>query len=363
VDPRDFRAEFPVLERVAYLNSGTDGPVPRRGFEAAADQLRRELEEGRAGRAHFDRVIAAAAALRERVAEPLGCAVADVALTGSTTDGVSTALSALPLGRGDEVLTSDVEHPGVLAPLEAARRRRGFSVRFVPFDELAGSVGPSTKLVACSHVSWVDGRVVDVDGLRSTGVPLLYDGAQGLGAIKLDMRALGCDFYAASGQKWLCGPDRSGSLYVRPEVAEELDPPWPSYASLAEASRPSDLIPHPGARRFDMAVPAGPSTAWALAAVSLLQEAGLDWVWERAASLAERLTEMLRERGFDVAPRGRTTLVSWRAEDAEGVVERLAAEGVVVRYLPGRGLVRASVGAWNSEDDLERLMRALGEPR
>ncbi|MEA2431905.1 MAG: L-cysteine/cystine lyase, partial [Thermoleophilaceae bacterium] len=322
MDARDFRAEFPVVDRVAYLNSGTDGPVPRRGFEAAAAQLRRELEEGRAGRAHFDRVIATGAALRERLAEALGCPVADVALTRSTTDGVSTALSALPLGRGDEVLTSDVEHPGVLAPLEAARRRRGFSVRFVPFDELAGSVGPAPKLVACSHVSWVDGRVADVDGLRSTGVPLLYDGAQGLGAVELDMRALGCDFYAASGQKWLCGPDGSGSLYVRPAVAEELDPPWPSYASLADATRASELIPHPGARRLDMAVPAGPATAWALAAVSLLQEAGLAWVWERAASLAERLAEMLRERGFSVAPRGRTTLVSWRSENAEGDVER-----------------------------------------
>jgi selenocysteine lyase/cysteine desulfurase len=55
-------------------------------------------------------------------------------------------------------------------------------------------------------------------------------------------------------------------------------------------------------------------------------------------------------------------LVSWRSEDAERDVERLAAEGVVVRYLPGRGLVRASVGAWNSDDDLERLVRALGDP-
>ena len=159
MDASDFRAEFPVLERVAYLNTGTDGPVPRRAYEAAEKQLRHELEEGRTGRPHFERLMAMAADLRERLGQALGCDAADVGLTRSTTDGVSTVLSAIQLGRGDEVLTSDVEHPGVLAPLESARRRNGFDVRFVPFDELANEVGPRTKLVACSHVSWVDGRV------------------------------------------------------------------------------------------------------------------------------------------------------------------------------------------------------------
>jgi L-cysteine/cystine lyase len=358
VDVNDFRAEFPVLERVAYLNTGTDGPVPRRGFEAAREQLTYELEEGRVGRPFFDRLMDTADALRGRLAAALGCAPADVALTHSTTDGISTAVSALRLGPGDEVLTTDREHPGVLAPLEAARRRGGFEVRFVPFDELPGEVGARTKLVACSHVSWADGRVADVAALRASGVPLLYDGAQGLGAVALDVRELGCDFYAASGQKWLCGPDGSGCLYVRPDVAEALDPPWPSYASLAEASRPSELIPHPGARRFDMGVPAGPPTAWSLAAIELLDEAGLDWVTARAADGAERLAGMLAERGHEVAPRGRSTLVSWRSTDAEGDVARLAAEGIVVRYLPDLNLVRASVGAWTSDDELERLVRS-----
>lgn len=358
MDVNDFRAEFPVLERVVYLNTGTDGPVPRRGFEAAERQLRYELEEGRTGKPFFDMIMATAATLRERLALAYGCPPADVALTRSTTDGVSTALSALSLGPGDEVLTSDVEHPGVLAPLEAARRRQAFSVRFVPFDEVAGSVGPQTKLVAVSHVSWADGRVVDEAGLREAGVPFLLDGAQGLGAIPLDVRALGCDFYAASGQKWLCGPDGSGSLYVRPEVAASLDPPWPSYVSLAEPARASELIAHEGARRFDMGVPAGPPTAWSLASLGLLQEAGLDWVTSRAADGAERLAGMLAERGLDVAPRGRTTLVSWKAADAEGDVKRLAEQGIVVRSLPGRGLVRASVGAWTTDEELDRLVAA-----
>jgi L-cysteine/cystine lyase len=358
VDASDFRAEFPVLERVAYLNTGTDGPVPRRGYEAAAAQLRRELDEGRLGRPFFEQLLGTADKLRGRLAGALGCEPAEVALTHSTTDGVSTVLSALSLGRGDEVLTTDVEHPGLLAPLEAARRRCGFGIRFVPFDEIAAEVGARTKLVACSHVSWADGRVIDVEALRSTGVSLLYDGAQGLGAVPVDVRALGCDFYAASGQKWMCGPDGSGCLYVRAEVADGLDPPWPSYASLAEPARASELIPHAGARRFDMGVPAGPPTAWSLAAIDLLQEAGLDWVNERACEGAGRLAEMLAERGLDVAPRGRSTLVSWRSPSAEEDVARLAAEGVMVRFLPGLDLVRASVGAWTSEEDLDRLLSA-----
>ena len=351
-----------MTERVAYLNSGTDGPVPRRGYEAAAAWLRREVEEGRAGKAHFERMMDDRAALRERLASTLRCSPADVALTGSTTDGIATALSVLPLGHGDEVVTSDVEHPGLLAPLEGARRRGGFDVRFVPFDELPASVGSRTRLVACSHVSWADGRVIDVDALRATGVPLLFDGAQGIGALDFEVGALGCDFYAASGQKWLCGPDGSGVLYVRPGLAEELFPPWPSWASLANAERPSELVPHPGARRFDVNVPAGAAAAWALESVGLLHEAGLSWVTERAASMAERLADTLAERGFEVAPRGSSTLVSWRSGDAEGDVARLAEAGVIVRYLPGRGLVRASVGAWNSEEDLERLLGALGGP-
>lgn len=354
-----FRREFPVLERVAYMNAGTDGPVPRRGFDAAAAQLRRELERGRSGREHFERLTGLAGELRERLAPLLGCDAGDVALTRSTTDGVSTALSALELGPGDEVLTSDEEHPGLLAPLEAARRRRGFEVRVVPFSEVPGAVGPRTRLVACSHVSWVNGQVLDA---AAVDAPLLLDGAQGLGAVPVDVGALGCDFYAASGQKWLCGPDGSGCLYVRREVCETLMPPWPGYASLAEGGRPSDLIVHEGARRFDMGVAPGPATAWALASIELLEETGVAEIHERAAAQAERLAELLRERGQDVAPRGRSTLVSWRVADPEAETERLAAEGIVVRFLPGAGLVRASVGAWTSDEEIERLAAATSAP-
>src|SRR5947209_19652054 len=177
-----FRDQFPVLAKLAYLNAGTEGPVPRRAAEAARARIERELESGRCGQDYMGSVMDLAASLRSGYARMLGCELDELALTGSTTDGVNTVLSGLQLQPGDEILTSDEEHPGLLAPLGRARRRDGVVVRVVPFAELAASVGSATRLIACSHVSWVSGRVVDVDGLEASGVPVLLAGAHGLGA-------------------------------------------------------------------------------------------------------------------------------------------------------------------------------------
>jgi L-cysteine/cystine lyase len=100
-------------------------------------------------------------------------------------------------------------------------------------------------------------------------------------------------------------------------------------------------------------------TGDAEAAADLLAETGIDRLTERATSQAARLAEELAARGRKVAPRGRSTLVSWRSSDPEDEVHALAAAGVIVRHLPGRGVVRASVGAWTSDGDLERLLDAL----
>jgi selenocysteine lyase/cysteine desulfurase len=190
-------------------------------------------------------------------------------------------------------------------------------------------------------------------------VPLLYDGAQGLGAIDVDVEALGCDFYAVAGQKWLCGPDASGYLYVRRDRCAELDSPWPGYTTLAEHGDALELEQAQGAQRFDMGASPNGSVEWSAAACDLFGEVGIDQLTERATGLAAQLARMLAERGLEVAPRGPSTLVSWRSDDAKGDVERLAAVGIVVRDLPGRGLVRASVGAWATEDELERLASAV----
>jgi selenocysteine lyase/cysteine desulfurase len=357
-DARSFRAQFPVFERLSYLNAGTTGPVPRRAADAVHRRIDLEAGEGRCGRPYFDSLMELAGRLRAAYAEVLGCEPSSVALTGSTTDGVNTVLSGLDLRPGEEILTTDEEHPGLLAPLGRARRRYGVSARVVPFAELAGAVAPSTRLVACSHVSWVSGRVADTDALAATGVPVLLDAAQALGAVPVDVRALGCDFYAASGQKWLCGPEGSGCLYVRPERLEELLIPWPGYGSLADPQNALELDPAEGAPRLDHGFPTGMRSIWALASLELFAETGWAWIHDRAASLAAWLAGRLAESGLRVWPRGRSTLVSWEAEDPAAEVERLGRHGFVVRSIPQFGLVRASVGGWSSEEELEGLARS-----
>jgi L-cysteine/cystine lyase len=351
----EFRSQFPVFERRAYLNAGTEGPVPRQAAEAAHSRIELDVEEGRCGKAYFDALMELAGRAREGYAEVLGADPAQVALTGSTTDGVNTVLAGLDLRRGDEILTTDEEHPGLLAPLGRARVHHGVTVRVVPFRELASEVRPSTRLVACSHVSWVSGKIADVQALRAAGAPVLLDAAQALGAIPVDVGALGCDFYAASGQKWLCGPEGSGCLYVSAERLDELLIPWPGYGSVADPEQALEFEPAEGAKRLDHGFPTALRSAWALASLELLAGAGWGWVHERAASLATTLAERLAQAGLEVCDRDGSTLVSWRVQDAAADVERLAADGFVLRSIPGRELVRASVGAWSSEDELERV--------
>jgi L-cysteine/cystine lyase len=288
----------------------------------------------------------------------MGASADEVALTGSATDAMNLVLTALELGPGDEVLTTDEEHPGLLAPLAALARRTGATIRVAPFAEARAAVSERTQLIAVSHISWMTGRRMALAPLRDTGLPLLLDGAQGLGAVPVDVGELGCAFYAAAGQKWLCGPDGTGALFVHGDWIERLGMPRPSYGTIVEHTDPLALEPRPGARRFDTVSPAGPQLAAAVAAFDMLADHGWPAVFERAARMAESLRASLGERL--TAPGAGTPLVTWRTERDPGEhVAALAERGVIVRGIPGRPWIRASVGAWSSERDLQRLLAAL----
>lgn len=356
MDPVKLRAQFPVLERLAYLNAGTCGPLPASAVDVAARVLEESARSGR-GAMYHEQARALATQRRAAYGTLLNARAEDVALTTSTSEGIARVLAGLQLASGDEVLTSDEEHPGLLGPLAAARSQRAITVRTVPFEQVADAVSPATRLVACSHVSWVSGRLApEMAGLD---VPVLLDGAQSAGAVPVDVATLGCAFYAASGQKWLCGPIGTGLLWISPDWTERLLAVAPTYVNLEDPGAGLDAVPAAGATRHDASAQSLEAAAAAAAASVVLAATGWGELHERAATLAARLAQMLTERGHDVTPRDRTTLVSWQDPDPAATRDRLAAAGVVVRDLPGRGLLRASVGAWNDESDLQRLFAAL----
>ena len=347
------RAQFPVLDRLAYLQAGSVGPLARVTVAAIREAEDRALFDGRGGVEQFTRLLDLREEVRAEVAALVGVSCEQVALTASTTDGCNVVLSGLSLGPKDEVITTADEHFGLLGPLHES----GAQVVVVPPDveEIVAAVTPRTKLLALSHVLWTTGQILPVHELKAqTGLPVLVDGAQSVGAIPVD--ASGLDYYTVSGQKWLCGPEGTGALVVADP--ESLRVARPSYLSQRSYESDGRYEPRDGARRFDPTVTPNAHVAGLRAALS----ARPDWGYDQAEEMAELFREGLREAGADVvAPEHRATLVSWRVpvEGSAAVVARLAEAGVVVRDLPGRGLVRASVGWWSNEDDLDRLVSGL----
>ena len=346
--PGEARALFPVLERLAYLNAGTFGPLARPTAAAVQEQLDADLTDGRFGKEYFERMLDLRKQARAALAGLVGAEPEQVSLTGSTTDGCNIVLAGLDLQPEDEIVTTSEEHFGLIGPVHAS----GAHVVVVEPDPdaILAAVTPRTRLLALSQVLWTSGRALPVRELREqTGVPVLVDGAQSVGSIPVD--AAGLDFLTISGQKWLCGPDSTGALVVADP--ERLRVARPSYFSQSAHEPSGSFEPAAGAARFDPGWLSSAVLAGLLAALDVRPE----WAYERAAAMAARCRELLAPL-VEMVP-GDATLVAFRAEEPPGLVARLAEEGVVVREIPKTGLVRVSCGWWTDENDLQRLVGAL----
>ncbi|HXV03892.1 MAG TPA: aminotransferase class V-fold PLP-dependent enzyme [Gaiellaceae bacterium] len=352
------RAAFPVLERYAYLNAGSVGPMARRTYEAVVEAEREELGP-RGSHDAFNRVVEQREHLRGVLGAHVGVAPDHISLATSTSEGCRVVLAGLALTPEDDIVTTDAEHYGLLGPLHASGARvRVARVKERPaaeaLDAILAEVGPRTRLVALSHVLWLNGHVIPVEELQEAlSVPLLVDGAQSVGAIPVDVSPF--DFYTVSGQKWLCGPTPTGGLYIKDP--ERLRVAGPSYFAQQSYDEDGSFVPREGARRFDLSwIPAA-----FIAGLEAALELAPEWRFERSREISERCRERLLDAGHRVVTEpGQANLVAWRHEgDTAEVVKRLYEGGVVIRDLPKAGLLRASCGWWTSDDDVERLAAAL----
>lgn len=377
------RSEIPLLERWIYMNTGTSGPSPRAVTEAQIDWIRRLERDGGGSPATSEPLNQLVRDARHAWARILGAPdVGNIALTHNTSEGLAIVAAGLPWQPGDEVIVSELEHLSGLLPWAYLQRKHGIVVRNVKAsggnltpEDVEAVMTDRTRLLCFSHVAWNTGAIVPVAELvelaRRRGVLTLIDGAQSVGHVPLDMAALGCDFYAVPGQKWLLGPEGTGALYVKRERLEELTPPLLGWASAAQwtidfGDREGELL-HPDARRFEVATPPYVALAGVTAAIGVMETLGMEAAAGRIAQLAAECRRQLAALpGVHVVgsddPERFSGLVCFTIEGQEPqdiVNDLFHNHGIVSRTIPDPACTRLSLHAFNTEEEIERVVDAV----
>jgi L-cysteine/cystine lyase len=376
------RAEMPVLQQVAYLNTGSAGPLPQTCVDAMAQAAEDDFRRGRASIPGIYIIKERMSEVRHLAARLLGAEASSIALTHNTSDGMNIALWGINWQPGDEIISTSLEHGAALVPLSFLRQRLGLTVRFVDvglgekaLDAIARAFSRRTRLVAVSHVTFVGGALLPLAEIvamaHGHGAMVLGDGAQTAGAVPVDVGALDVDFYAIPGQKWLCGPEGSGALYVRPDRIDELMPTFCSYMSVDGQDSHGFVLPAEGARRYEVAIPHRPVLAGFQASLRwMLEEVGIGWATQRTLALARRCRELLSALdGVTILtpPQQQSGLVcfdlaGWSPAAQAGLASALEKRGYVVRSIAHRPYcMRVSTGFFNTEAELSGLRDALAE--
>jgi isopenicillin-N epimerase len=356
------RGGFLLDPAVAHLNHGSFGACPVAVFEEY-QALQLELERGPTD--FFTRRVAKwfwgdpelpgrMAEARAVLATFLGARPDDVVFCPNATSGLNAVLRSLRLDPGDEVLTTAHEYGAITMTWEFA----GAELVVCEPDELAGRIGPRTRAVSVSHVTSPTALVFPVEEIcaaaREAGVLAIVDGAHAPGQLPLDLESLGADVYAGNCHKWMCAPKGSGFLWARPEHQDWIAPVIVSWGYRDDADF---------AERHGWAGTRDPA---AYLAVPKAIEVHATFDAERQRSVTDEAERRMAELGLFRLPGERAPFmcaVELPPGDAGELWARLyetfQVEAPVYEW-QGRRLLRVSIGPYNDEHDLDRLVAALG---
>lgn len=387
IDVSRASAETRGCQEVAHLNNAGAALMPDCVVDAQIAHLHREERLG--GYEAADAAAEEIAGTYDAIAALLNCGRDEVAVLENATVAWDMAFHALPLGRGDRVLTGAAEYASNYIAFLQARQRLGIEVEAVPSDAsgqidvaaLEEMIDDRVKLIAVTHVPTNGGLVNPAEDIgriaRAHGILFLLDACQSAGQLALDVAAIGCDMLSATGRKYLRGPRGTGFLYVRRGLLDRLTPPFLDMHG-ARWTAPDRFEMRADARRFEnfefnyaAVIGLGVAVDYALAW-------GLDAIEARVTELAETLrTRLDRLSGVTVRDLGarRCGLVTFTLDgiDPREAMLRLRERGVNVsvadphstlldsrqRQLPD--LLRASVHYYNTEDELDRLCTDVAE--
>lgn len=364
-----YRGEFPVRDRLIYLNHAGVAPLCRRAAEAMKRLADDALEYGSL---HYGEWMAAYDGLRKAAARLIHSEPGEIAIVKNTSEGIATVAMGLDWRAGDKVVAFREEFPANYYPWKRLEAR-GVSVEWLSVSDPLDRVDEAcrgARLLAISFVQFLGGRRADLNAIgeicRRRGCLFLVDAIQGLGAFPVDVRAAGIDALAADGHKWLLGPEGCGILYLRQELQDRVEPVefgWTNVRSYADyASR--DMTLRPDAGRYECGTLNTIGCFGLRAAIEFLLEVGVEKIAPVVERLGDRMAEGALARGYELAaertPGTGAGIVSFRKEgvDPGELVRRLRQQGIIAA--PRAGWVRVSPHFYVAEEEIERVVAALG---
>lgn len=379
LDIASIRQELPGVMRHIYLNAASFGPLLRCVPQAMESWLHKECFEGRLGMSTFDTMGDLYAEARCALARLLHAGTDEIALTGNTGEGLNIVCQGLRWQPGDEVILTDHEHISAIILLHYLRDRYGITLRVAELgsgaevsaqDAIARLITPRTRLILLSHVSYMTGAVFDVRAVaelaHQSNILVLVDGAQSAGVIPIDVKQSGIDFYAIPMQKWLCGPDGTGALYVRREVLEQVQLSYVGGWFSLRMKGLGEWEFQDSAQRFELGGRQTAGVAGQIASLRWLEEtATYQWIFQRISFLNTYMYEVIKDiPGVKLlTPRpGSSGLLTFTLNGSSvgPIASWLQDEhNIYIRPIFEHNSLRISTGFYNTEEELECVAQAI----
>jgi selenocysteine lyase/cysteine desulfurase len=370
------RSQFNIIDGMAFMNNGTQGPMPRYVYEEN-DRVLREIAEDPSNNYRRDGLNE----VRKKLAQFFGADAAEISYTRSTTEGMNIFAMGIDWKEGDEVVMNSHEHPGGYKAYMALERRRGITVKRIEvpsppesIDQIVDiyekAITPKTRAFVVSHITYVTGLLTPIKELSELahrkGLLITVDGAHPPGMLDLDFHDMGCDHYAAAGQKWmLCGTG-TGTNYIKRDVQDQV---WP-LMGVGGNVRDGEWTPTEDASRYEECGQRDiPSALGMGASVTFHETIGKQNIEARVRQLSLRLKEGLKEipgvklwTSMDPKLSAGLTLFSVRdipmANVRDGIMDL---DRVYIRTMRTGGLngCRASTHLYNMPSEVDRLLKCV----
>jgi cysteine desulfurase/selenocysteine lyase len=367
------RRQFAITRKLVYLNHAAVSPLASGVAQAMESQLAEQVARGGRAEELWEKRTEEA---RRQAARLMGARAREIAFVGNTTEGLNLFARGIAWKKGDNVVLPKVEFPANVYPW-LALRRKGVRIRFVPerqgrihLEDIERKIDRRTRVVGISFVEFLSGyrndleRIGDLCARRS--VYLVVDGIQGVGALKLDVKKCLIDGLSCGGHKWLLSPQGTGIFYCSARAIKELDHPMPGWMSVVGWKNyyEFDYRLFPDSRRYESAQKNFLGITGLLESLRMINGLGIKDIERRIIALTDYLCDLLKERGFAIySPREegeKSGIVSFhpRRCRAERVWARLLKAGFVTSARKGR--IRVSPHFYNTFEEMERLVEALG---